>query len=175
MYRHWSFLSTVLIAVVVGQAQDVCTPSGTECNFYEDCLEAIFPCGDGGYAIHYGFRLCKKFQENRVLFSPLGKMWVSATCFCLQNILAGSITSGTFNATTTCTDIENFAWATHLGCYTDTNPSVCNIPITDWIMILNTAKESFNDLRSYELVAQVGHACGTQYYEEVVKILNVII
>lgn len=120
----------------------------------------------------YGYNYCNGFQANRKFFSPWGKQWVSATCLCLQQQLKTAIANGTINATTPCDDIKNYAWASHLGCYTDTSPSICDIPLTDWSIVLITVRDSLNDPMTYGMMYEVGAACGTAYLNLVVSILG---
>ena len=34
-----------------------------DCDFYVDCLEKHIPCGDNGYALGFGDRLCHRFGD----------------------------------------------------------------------------------------------------------------
>ncbi|KAG4068176.1 hypothetical protein HA402_008817 [Bradysia odoriphaga] len=130
MFGTWGFVATILIAFFIptGHSQDACIPQSNKCIFYRDCLEAKIPCGPKGYALGYGFKYCNAFMKHYSSFSDVGKQWVSATCFCLQNVLR-PIVNG--DRPQTCTAIKKFAMSSHVDCYTNTKPSICDIPKTD--------------------------------------------
>lgn len=171
MYRYLGLISVVLLAISVGQALDQCTPSSTNCNFYENCLEALRTCGSNGYAIGYGKKYCISFLSHEILFSRKGKAFLSASRFCLQQALQKGIADGTINASTSCDDIKSFAWASHLGCYTEINPSICQIPFSDWILLLGILKDSLIDPMTIDMMLEVGAECGSDYLSRVVAIL----
>lgn len=163
MCRYYGLIAVVLLAISVGQALDPCTPSSTNCNYYENCLESLRSCGANGYALGYGKKYCTSFSSK-------GKQWMSVTCLCLQQALQKRIADGTINATTPCDDIKSFAFASHLGCYTEINPSICQIPFTDWILVLRVLKDSFADPMTIDMMLEVGGACGSDYSALVVSI-----
>lgn len=163
MFRYSGLICTVLIAVVAGLVQDACVPSSTECSFYNNCLEALFPCGRDGYALDYGLRYCDKLHKNDFLYSPKGKEWISATALCLQEALLDQITNGKFNDTTTCTEIQNFAVSTHVSCYTNSNKSICEIPVTDWATTVINIKDTLTDPKIWEAMINVAGICGENY------------
>ena len=40
-----------------------------DCSFYRKCVETKMYCGDNGYAINYGERYCKRFEEYHNCFN----------------------------------------------------------------------------------------------------------
>lgn len=164
MFRYWVIIvATIFVAVVIGQVDDSCEPSPTKCSFYEDCLDALFPCGPNGYALRYGLYYCNKFHNNENLYSSKGKQWISSTALCLQEALLDRITTGEFNSGTTCTEIENIALKTHEACYTNTNTSICDIPITDWAITKIIVKDALTDPKTWETIINVAGLCGEKY------------
>ena len=122
------------------------TPSGTDCSWYADCLEAKFPCrGTGaGYAIEYGTKFCKLYNRNMDMFSSAGLRWVSAARKCLQVSLAPLLNQST---APTCSEIRRTAFNSHAPCYVKPDnhgaPSVCDLPLSDYFSVLWTIKSAF--------------------------------
>lgn len=175
MCRCLRLIGIVLIAVSVGQTQDdPCTASSTRCNFYADCLNKLVSCGPDDYPLGDGFKYCSTFLKNRRYFSDEGQKWVSAAGFCLQKFLQDEIVAGTINATTSCQYVKDVALSSHKDCYTKINPSICEIPITDWIRILYLVRSSFNDPKTFDIMWQIGQVCGATYLTYVTSILGCV-
>ncbi|CAC5385069.1 unnamed protein product [Mytilus coruscus] len=53
------------------------------CDFY-DCFEQRFPCGSSGYALGYGGKYCRKFQQSqfRSLFNTAGQVFLDKMSKC---------------------------------------------------------------------------------------------
>ena len=69
-------MSFLLITVIFYQllsattAQD-CTAlaNAGNCDFYTQCVESRFQCGNSGYPLGYGDRYCRKFQQQSNCFT----------------------------------------------------------------------------------------------------------
>lgn len=159
MFRTWlTSFGIILIAFFtpIGHTQDSCTPQSDQCTFYRDCLETKIPCGARGYAIGYGLKYCSAFMKHFLSFSDVGQHWVTATCLCLQNALL-PIVNG--NGPQTCDAIKNFAVSSHVACYTDTKPSVCDIPKSDWYTVLVVIGKELINPETWRTVKEVAEKC----------------
>ena len=120
--------------------------SGTDlCGFYSECLEAVQPCGENGYALGYGLKYCERFTSER-LFTCLKNntyslSWVNNTRTCLQQALVPMLNT---NHTEICQQIKTEAFHTHPDCYTaggkaiPQGPSFCFLTIPDLVCVLET-------------------------------------
>lgn len=158
MFGTMSLFGTILIVLFIpfGQSQDVCIPQSNGCAFYRDCLEARIPCGPNGYAIGYGFKYCNAFMKYYSRFSNVGKQWITATCFCLQNVLLPIVLG---EGTQTCDEIKDFAMSSHVGCYTNTQPSICDVPATDWPILYIVIFKEFMNPESWPTIMKVAKKC----------------
>lgn len=159
MFCTWgSFLGIILIAffIPIGHSQDACIPQYNNCVFYRDCLEVKLPCGPKGYALGYGFKYCNAFMKRYSSFSDIGKEWVTATCFCLQNVLLPVVNG---DGTQTCASIKDFAISSHGGCYTNTKPSICDIPLTDLPTLFVIIVKELVNPESWRTIMDVASKC----------------
>ena len=64
------------------------SPNGNDCNWYKDCLEATYPCSgtNASYAVDFGYKYCRFYEDNYRWLSSNGKKWVEAARKCLQVI-----------------------------------------------------------------------------------------
>lgn len=109
------------------------TPRPRSCHFYSACLEAEQPCGAGGYALGYGDRYCHGFK-NAAGFSAKGEAWRDNVMLCLQRDLAAKLAVEALS----CAQIEDFAFASHPGCYTEPGHSICFLPPSDLAVVFST-------------------------------------
>jgi hypothetical protein len=109
-------------------------PMSGNCEFYRDCLEARVSCGSTGYALGYGGRYCEKFT-NEARFSPQGQNWRDITRLCLQRSLVRFVDPEAKQSE--CTEIMDVAFDSHPFCYTQSEGSICNLPIRDVQLIFN--------------------------------------
>ena len=144
-------------------------PSGDNCGWYRACLEKVHPCQnhEASYAISYGERFCKLYEESYKSFSILGQKWIDNVRRCLQLQLVPYVRN--FGQQTSCDTIKDDAFKSHACCYsagdscsTQTGaPSVCDIPPKDWARIIFTIKGSLGDefLNTMKSAVQVGSEC----------------
>ena len=64
-------------------------PNMVECDWYRDCLERLFECGQHGYPIGYGHKYCSKFKTT--YFPDVAIPWVNKTLLCLKQALLPTI------------------------------------------------------------------------------------
>ncbi|CAG8660009.1 12110_t:CDS:2, partial [Ambispora gerdemannii] len=144
-------------------------PVPNSCSFYTNCLENKFHCGPTGYPINYGDKNCKKFISAMNRFSSAGKKWLTDTMLCLQKTLVPSYNNGK----TTCSQISNTAFNSHMTCYIDSG--VCFLPPTDWVIIFETVgvKDIFLNSQALMQTLKTGFGCFTLYAWIYVEICSI--
>lgn len=172
-------LVTILGSLLLGAssavhaAGDLCSrPRGNRCEFYRQCAEATYKCGDSGYPIAYGEKYCHRFSGLKGDdLSKEGFAWRDATLTCLQQDIANLFV--TSNKVKTCGDLKDFAFASHVGCYTQPFASVCNLPLGDWVTITGVVDlKEYGDRESRAQVIQVIKACGPAVKDRVAELLK---
>lgn len=51
------------------------------------CFDQRHPCMSNEYALTYGWRFCKRYDNNYSRFTPEGKRWINATRLCAMEKL----------------------------------------------------------------------------------------
>lgn len=146
----------ILLAGAHALALDCNNPGATlNCDYYRQCLEPRFKCGDTGYPIGYGERYCNKFLSlntpNNLILSLAGVKWRNSTLKCLQIELDLGVANHSFNS---CDELTNYAFDSHPGCYTLASANICDLPIADWRVI--TSVPNFKDMTSVRSMKQIG-------------------
>lgn len=131
-------------------------PTG-DCGFYSDCLENRNQCNSTGYALGYGKKYCEKFSAQ-TRFSARGVKWVNDTRLCLQQHLLQFVQPD--QPPMDCEEIMNAAFDSHPDCYTLTGDSICDLPLCEIELVLQTIGEA--DLlsrRGLKQIASVAQKC----------------
>ncbi len=122
------------------------SPAGDECDWYRNCLEQRYPCGNSetGYAIPYAEKFCILYNQRQSYFSENGRLWVNAVRKCLQVTLVPLLRP---YENPTCADIKQTAFDSHSDCYLTPNngPSICDLGCLDWAQVFWTIKSAFVD------------------------------
>ena len=93
------------------------------------------PCTDAdNYFISYGRKYCDRFL-NETGWSAAGKQWRDETLLCLQKSIVAKLSLQS-PTTCNCREMKEFAFQTHINCYTQNAASVCKLPIADWRKIV---------------------------------------
>ena len=144
-------------------------PSGDKCSWYRECLEKVHSCQnhEARYAITYGERFCKLYEDKKSNFSPIAQKWIDNVRRCLQLQLVPYIRN--FQQRTKCEEIKQAAFKSHDCCYLAGDscskqtgaPSVYDIPAKDWANIIWTIKGSLGDefLNTMRSALKVGSNC----------------
>ncbi|MFZ9595676.1 MAG: hypothetical protein ACO3A2_06310 [Bdellovibrionia bacterium] len=133
-------------------------PDG-DCQFYPQCLEESHECGAKGYALGYGHKYCMRFSEQQK-FSSQGKRWVLTTRQCLQDSLVPFVTPPWQKDR--CEEIMDVAFDSHPNCYTQNGSSICDLPIPDVILIVETIqKPDLVSPRGLKQILSVAQTCVT--------------
>jgi len=123
---------------------DICfNPTGTDCNWYVQCLDGKDNCGVEGYALKYGLTFCTIYQKYLPRFSPQGQTWVNAVRKCLQTSLVPLLEK----CDNTCGLAELTAISSHTKCYVTPAPatpsvSICNLSCVDLNSVKNVVLNS---------------------------------
>ena len=122
------------------------SPSGTNCEWYENCLEKKYQCSgtDDDYAMEYAIKFCNLYDEHVAEFSIEGQTWVNAVRKCLQVSLVPLIRPW---CSKSCKEVKQTAFASHVSCYVlpnkqDPSISMCNLGFIDLLKIMWTIKSS---------------------------------
>lgn len=136
------------------------------CDFYEQCLERKFNCGEKGYAISFGKRYCESLMAinsphspTEGKLSPQGLRWRETTRKCLQTQLLPLVDA---NWEMSCSGIRRFAYETHPTCYTIPGNSFCDLPSSDWWVLLKSFKNPDFSPESFEQLSRIIKSCVMQ-------------
>lgn len=122
-----------------------------QCDYYL-CRDAgsSAECGSEGYYQGFGYEYCNRFlQVTEPRLSSAGQVWSQRVRPCLMNALEADV-----DDELSCVDIKQVAFDSHPGCYVEAG--FCSLPISDWILILNTVDREDVDLRQ---ILTTGIAC----------------
>ena len=126
-----------------------------DCAFYRACMEAARPCGADGYALAYGERLCHAFIARRGEFSPAGQAWLRGVRTCLQRALVPLLA----DPSRSCGALEDAAYASHTGCYTAAENSLCALPPADLAALTRALAPWLRDPRAQRQIGEVLRSC----------------
>lgn len=130
-------------------------PVADDCAFYRSCLESAHPCGSSGYALGFGERLCYAFIARRAEFSAAGQAWLRGVRPCLQRALVPLLPASTLS----CGSLGDTAYASHAGCYTAADNTLCDLPIADVLALANVLSLDLLDPRAIRQMAEVAKTC----------------
>ena len=120
------------------------------CAVYSECFGKHCNCSgtEDEYLVGFGKSYCEAFL-NQDEFSDTGKKWKESTLRCLQEALVPIIPFDS-GKVCDCSKVKIFAYSSHVGCYTKSNNSVCDLPISDIAVIAKTIifdKSFFSQVR----------------------------
>ncbi|MGE4133752.1 MAG: hypothetical protein AB7F86_19095 [Bdellovibrionales bacterium] len=168
--KYW--LITLLLTFQA-QADNLCTrPRMGQCDFYPQCLESAYKCGPDGYPMGYGAKYCARFNGlTSAELSPKGLVWRDYTLVCLQQSLVSLMI--TTNPVNTCSQLKDFAFRTHVSCYTQPIAPVCNLTLGDWMTIASVVDlKEYADRAGLEQVVQVIRQCGDSVKQQLADLLK---
>lgn len=129
-------------------------PVADDCSFYRACMEASQPCGDAGYALDYGERLCYAFVEKRDRFSSAGQAWLRGIRTCLQVSMAPALGDGL-----TCDQLTDASYAAHAPCYIAPDNSFCQLPVGDALAVARIVGSALFSSRGLTQIRAVATHC----------------
>lgn len=134
--------------------RDTClNPPLQSCLFYTDCMEAKIRCGASGYALDYGAKYCKKYQNRLASFTSQGQQWIHKTMNCLQKALVAPLQ----NCDNTCANLRQIAFNSHPSCYISSG--VCDLPADDWYYIFTTVAKDLFTIDGFYQALQTAPNC----------------
>ncbi|VDI31811.1 Hypothetical predicted protein [Mytilus galloprovincialis] len=122
------------------------SPSGTDCTWYQDCLEEKYKCSGSKdeYAMTFATKFCNLYTEHYGKFTTDGQTWVNAVRKCLQVTLVPILRPW---RSLSCKEIKELAFDSHVPCYVHPNDkipgvSICNLGPSDIFSVFWTLKSS---------------------------------
>lgn len=133
-----NFLIILSLSILPSYAQAQCLSSAKlSCGVYTQCFEKYCPCsGDKNYFTNYGKRYCDKFI-GRSDWSAQGAAWRDKTLQCLQESIVPKLDLD-HPEKCDCNKMKDFAFQTHISCYSQDAASICRLPASDWSKIIQT-------------------------------------
>jgi hypothetical protein len=132
---HRIFMVTAIFLIFFGanvNAQPI-NRSQLSCDIY-DRLNQRCNCKDkDNYLVSYGRRYCYRFLTTTD-WSPRGSEWRNQTLACLQTALIEHLAK-TSTHVCDCKHLKDYAFQTHVRCYTQQAASVCRLPVSDLVTI----------------------------------------
>ena len=144
------------------------SPSGTDCEWYENCLEKKYKCSgtDDDYAIAYATKFCELFNKHFAKFTVEGQTWLNSVRKCLQVSLVPLIRPW---CSKSCKEVKHIAFASHVSCYIvpnkqDPSISICNLELSEFWEIFWTTKSSLWDApyESWNILKNTLNECWNQ-------------
>lgn len=84
------------------------------CEFYPDCLEKVYNCGQNGYPKGLGDKYCTRSIANMNKFEKLGQEWIRKVVVCVKEKIIDTITHpNNFD----CKSLKVKALSIHPECY----------------------------------------------------------
>ena len=112
--------------VLFSHFQSCRNPLGTDCYWYQDCLDKYNPCyGSDEYAISYGYHYCNQYTMNLYRFSSRAQDWIRKTKRCLQLALKSYV-----GTSISCSALKKAAFDSHTKCYVDNG--FCDLSTSDY-------------------------------------------
>jgi hypothetical protein len=107
------------------------------CSVYNTCFDKYCPCENtsDGYFLRYGKKYCDRFLASNG-WSEKGQKWRDQTLLCLQESIVPKL-SIVEHPTCDCKAMKQFAYQTHVKCYTQPSASVCSLELADYKKIYN--------------------------------------
>jgi hypothetical protein len=122
------------------------------CAVYSECFNQYCSCpNDDNYFMRYGAKYCSLFLGAAGL-SPTGIQWRDHTLRCLEEKIIPKLPLEA-PETCNCSEMKEFAFRTHVDCYTQPPFSICDLPLSDWKKIYSII--SVKDLFDKDGAAQV--------------------
>ena len=106
--------------------------SQLSCDIYDQLNRHSNCDGQDNYLLSYGRKYCYRFL-SATDWTPRGSEWRNETLACLQNALIKNLAKT--GADCDCKCLKDFAFKTHVRCYTQQAASVCRLPISDLLTI----------------------------------------
>ncbi|KAK3095318.1 hypothetical protein FSP39_013140 [Pinctada imbricata] len=128
------------------------SPTGSDCDWYEDCLEKQYSCEntEAADAIKFSKIFCDLYTDHFDKFSSIGESWVDHARRCMQVQLAPILHPANQQ---TCQSLKEMALKSYFpSCYLkpseNNSISFCNLPMKDRWTVFWTVKGAMVDGKS---------------------------
>lgn len=145
------------------------SPSGSDCNWFANCLKKKYPCkrSNTAYALRYAHIFCAVYEAHHNTYSSTGQNWMNSARKCLLSSLVPLLRPW---VKPTCQDIRRKALNSHTSCFLkpdNQQTSICNLDCNDYFKIFWTIRESFvggldTAWESIRAMWNIGIDCGAQ-------------
>ena len=132
---HHIFIVTAIFSIFFSANVNGQSVNRTQlsCDIYNRLSQRCNCEGQENYLLTYGRRYCYRFLDATD-WSPRGSEWRNQTLACLQTALIENLAK-TSPLVCDCKRLKDFAFQTHVRCYTQQAASVCRLPISDLVTI----------------------------------------
>jgi hypothetical protein len=135
----------------------------------------MIPCGEDGYVDEFASKYCEAYLAERDSFKD--QKWQNGVRTCLQQTMLSKLLA---SPGASCSQIKNWGFASHLGCYMRPIPgspeiNFCHLPASDIVKIGWTAKR---EVFTMEVMKQFGNMvieCLGQYKQDVMEDAGIFI
>ncbi|MEQ1637040.1 MAG: hypothetical protein ABL903_10120 [Methylococcales bacterium] len=157
-YVFTLLLTLPLVNEVMASCVNNLQPS---CQVYQTCFSELCPCfpPEPEYFLSYGAKYCEKFLKLNGL-SESGMKWRDSTLRCLQEAIVPKLPEKKGGGCN-CKLMEDFAFQSHVSCYTKQGASICDLDYKDWKNIAEAAElvKGIVDSKSRNQIVEVAKVC----------------
>jgi hypothetical protein len=165
---------------LVGNAMAQCANSvHLSCDVYNSCFAKYCNCqgGPNEYFLTYGRKYCDRFLGSTG-WSAAGDKWRDTTLRCLQESIVPKLDIGD-HPHCDCKAMKEYAFKTHVTCYTKTGASVCSLTLGDFrkiAQIIDLTDDLFKDPYGRAQARQVLEICRSDQNSTIpASVLDVIV
>lgn len=141
-------------------------PPAKSCDWYQTCAEGTMKCGSDGYPLHYGLRMCRRFEADLGAFTQQGQTWVWAVMNCLQKALIEPV--GKCGAT--CASVNKAAFDSHPVCYL--KGGVCDLPVRDMVQLVITINTDIFAGPALDQIMKTVLGCAKHYISDLGRLIE---
>lgn len=143
-------------------------PTGTDCSFYDDCLQANVDCE---LTRNVAKPKCKEFEALEPQLSGPGVGWSKHVRKCLQEVISQNVLQKA-GKKFECSAVEESFFRDHLPCYLDGDVSFCDLALSDQTSVYKNAMGVFFSRHIWEASkagAKLTGTCGSKYFQSGVR------
>jgi hypothetical protein len=129
-------------------------PSSRSCDYYYE-VERDYKCGEHGYPLDFGHRLCEKYLTAQPNVSKSLRLWFPKVRYCLQVYLENN--RGNFRG---CQDLRRKALKSHTTCYEKTG--FCDLSFSDKMTILRVTAMDLANLDILRMSFDIQRICSAK-------------
>lgn len=154
-------LAATFFATTELRAQQCINTITPSCDVYASCFSYYCRCsGDDEYFISYGKQYCEKFLGTQV--TGAAKIWRDRTLKCLQERIVPHLPR-TNKDPCNCRAMRDYAFKSHVECYTQPDASICDLAYKDLLDVGFTVKLSdMVNTSGRETICGIARSCARQ-------------